>query len=69
MFEENDSNDILNRLSIKTLSTIKNENEENKSKTIEQEKTQKYIKIFKQENDSKNKYSMKTFCIFFWIII
>ena len=53
MFEENDSNDILNRLSIKTLSTIKNENEENKSKTIEQEKTQKYIKIFKQENDSK----------------
>ena len=54
MIEENDTNDILNRLSIKTLSTIKNENEENKYNTEEkEEKTKKYIKIFKQENDSK----------------
>ena len=54
MTEENDTNDILNRLSIKTLSTIKNENEENKYNTEEkEEKTKKYIKIFKQENDSK----------------
>ena len=54
MIEENDTNDILNRLSIKTLSTIKNENEENKYNTEEEEeKTQKYIQIYKQENDSK----------------